>query len=95
MKFISNPELGEENVRGDLQSLYAGELNPVGHKAQKKVRFDLKNNNHEFPLIFIGEFQFIADQIFSRNVLRGDIESQFIFFLKVSFIYRLWNPALS
>jgi len=37
VKYISNPVLGEENVRADLQTLYAGELNPVGPKAQKKV----------------------------------------------------------
>ncbi|XP_023339973.1 AP-3 complex subunit delta-1 [Eurytemora carolleeae] len=37
VKSISNPDLGQDNLRQDFQVLYAGELNPVGPKAQKKV----------------------------------------------------------
>jgi len=37
VKSIFNPQLGEESMRKDLEVLYAGELNPVGPKAQRKV----------------------------------------------------------
>jgi len=37
VKSISNPDLGEEALRKELQVLYAGELNPVGPRAQQKV----------------------------------------------------------
>merc|ERR1719354_409496 len=37
VRSIANPDLGEEQLRKDLQILYAGEIKPCWSKAQKKV----------------------------------------------------------